>query len=370
MKKNLLIAVTSKKISTFIRAHLQELPGNNSLIYGASLPLYQPDGTPFFSANPLVNKIEGGLERLGLPGFYFRKKAIKQYLIENNIQAVLAEFAITGVQMMDLCQELDIPMVVTVLGYDGSSHWALKKYGPRYKEFSQKAAAVVCVSTDLMRQMQTLGVSEEILHFIPCGPNYSGHQFAQPDLTPPHFLAVAAFTEKKGYPYTLRAFHKVVQVIPDAKLHIVGEGNLYPKMKSLSKQLGLEKSVTFHGRQPLETISKLSIKSRAFVQHSITAQNGDKEGTPVAILEAASLGLPIISTQHGGINDAVIHGSTGFLVKEKDVETMAKYMLELARKPILAKDMGLRGYQHIQEHYNQEKLIQQLWELIETAMQS
>jgi glycosyltransferase involved in cell wall biosynthesis len=141
-------------------------------------------------------------------------------------------------------------------------------------------------------------------------------------------------------------------------------------MKSLSKQLGLEKSVTFHGRQPLETISKLSIKSRAFVQHSITAQNGDKEGTPVAILEAASLGLPIISTQHGGINDAVIHGSTGFLVKEKDVETMAKYMLELARKPILAKDMGLRGYQHIQEHYNQEKLIQQLWELIETAMQS
>ncbi|HKK74113.1 MAG TPA: glycosyltransferase [Saprospiraceae bacterium] len=368
MKKNLLIAATRKKNSTFIQAHYEKLPGNNLLIYGASLPIYKDDGTPFFFANPIINKIEGLLERLGLPGFYFRKKAIKKYLTENKIHAVLAEFAITGVQMMDLCQELNIPMIVTVLGYDGSSHWALQKYGPRYKEFSYKAAAVVCVSTDLMKTMKDLGVPEKILHFIPCGPNYEAYQLVQPHRNPPHFLAVAAFTEKKGYPFTLKAFHRVTQEIPEAKLHIVGDGKLFGEIKEMRSRLGLGEKVIFHGRKNLKEIMQISIKSRAFVQHSITAKNGDTEGTPVAILEAASIGLPIVSTKHGGINDAVIHDSTGFLVKEKDINGMASYMIELAKNREKAKEMGLKGSQHMKINYNQEKLIRQLWSLINDAI--
>ena len=57
-----------------------------------------------------------------------------------------------------------------------------------------------------------------------------------------------------------------------------------------------------------------------FVQHSVTASNGDKEGTPVAILEASLAGMPIISTSHAGIKDAVEHNITGVLSEEYDVD--------------------------------------------------
>ena len=62
------------------------------------------------------------------------------------------------------------------------------------------------------------------------------------------------------------------------------------------------------------------------MQHSITASNGDTEGLPVGILEAMATALPVISTRHSGIPEAVEDGITGFLVEEHDVRGMAERM--------------------------------------------
>ena len=50
--------------------------------------------------------------------------------------------------------------------------------------------------------------------------------------------------------------------------------------------------------------------ARAFVQHSVTAADGDSEGTPVSILEAGAAGLPVVSTRHAGIPEGVVKGSS------------------------------------------------------------
>ena len=80
-----------------------------------------------------------------------------------------------------------------------------------------------------------------------------------------------------------------------------------------------------------------------FVQHSVTAPNGDKEGLPVAILEAMSSGLPVVSTRHSGIPEAVEHGVTGFLVGEGDVNAMTEALITLYRNPDLRQTMGTAG---------------------------
>ncbi len=101
----------------------------------------------------------------------------------------------------------------------------------------------------------------------------------------------------------------------------------------------------------------------AFVQHSITAPNGDMEGTPVSIMEASSSGLPIISTKHGGIKELVVHNKTGFLVDEKDEEGMAAYMLKICDDLELAKSMGAEGRKYIEQNYEQSVQIGKLYEL-------
>lgn len=71
-----------------------------------------------------------------------------------------------------------------------------------------------------------------------------------------------------------------------------------------------------------------------------TPLNGDKEGTPVAIMEAMACGLPVISTHHAGIEELIITGENGFLVKEYDFINMAKMMINVAKDDALIQKLG------------------------------
>src|SRR3569833_3460025 len=107
---------------------------------------------------------------------------------------------------------------------------------------------------------------------------------------------------------------------------MVGDGPLFEETKALVMQLGLSDNITLTGVLKTAQIKVLMKQMRCFVQHSVTAANGDSERNPVTILEAASSGLPIVATRHTGIKDAVIDGATGFLVDEFDINSMAEKM--------------------------------------------
>ena len=81
---------------------------------------------------------------------------------------------------------------------------------------------------------------------------------------------------------------------------------------------------------PEEYRSELQ-NSLAFVQHSITAENGNMEGTPLAVLEASAAGIPVISTNHAGIPDVVLYEQNGLLCQEKDVQKMTDNIIKLLK---------------------------------------
>jgi glycosyltransferase involved in cell wall biosynthesis len=97
------------------------------------------------------------------------------------------------------------------------------------------------------------------------------------------------------------------------------------------------------------------------------ASSGDREGTPVAILEAAASGLPVIATRHAGIPEAVIHGETGLLVDELDIEAMAEHIAVLATDAGLAGALGRRARQHIRVNYSMAKSVQGLNTILRKA---
>jgi glycosyltransferase involved in cell wall biosynthesis len=108
-------------------------------------------------------------------------------------------------------------------------------------------------------------------------------------------------------------------------------------------------------------------EARAFVQHSLVASDGNSEGMPCSILEACASGLPVVSTRHAGIPEVVIEGDTGFLVAERDVESMARHMERLVVDPGLASKLGRAGRQRIEEHFSMDSSIARLWNVIETS---
>lgn len=105
------------------------------------------------------------------------------------------------------------------------------------------------------------------------------------------------------------------------------------------------------GQQAPALILEKLQESDIFIQHSIKTPSGDSEGTPNSILEASACGLPIISTLHAGIPEAVIQGETGILVQENDFQAMGEALISLAQDPSRKLEMGESARKHMLENY-------------------
>ncbi|MFD2099716.1 glycosyltransferase family 4 protein [Flagellimonas iocasae] len=299
----------------------------------------------------------------------FSDYGVKKYFKEHKIEVVLANYGMSASHMVPPCRALGIPLLVIFHGHDATDKKLLQKYHEKYQRLFGYASFIIVVSNEMKMGLIHLGAPPEKVRVVPCGVDTQKFTPNTNPSTTRHFIAVGRFTAKKGPLYTIRAFNQVLKKFPDAKLTMVGKkAGLYDSCQQLVNELNIQKSVIFTGVLEQDKISDLMKTSLAFVQHSITAPNGDMEGTPVSIMEACASGLPVVSTLHGGIKDAVIHGKTGFLVEETNENDMAKYMIELCENAELAKEMGLKGRTHIQQDYEQQNQIKKLYDLAKEAI--
>jgi colanic acid/amylovoran biosynthesis glycosyltransferase len=365
---NLLFARSNKYSysETFLDSQIKYLKPK-IVLYEGWYPSILPNGKSFlpFPLNLLV--FRGTLRNL-FPKFYHKifTKLFSNYLDKQKIDVVFANYGPMGSSLMDACERSSIKLFVQFLGFDATEYKILEQYGEAYKILFEKASGIIVVSNDMKKQLVKLGANGNKIMVNSCGVEIDKFKAEIPKNVPPIFISVARFTAKKGPNYTIKAFAKVVEKIPNAKLIMVGDGGLLEKAKELAGDLKIENRIEFLGKKSPAEIVALQNEARVFVQHSMIAESGDSEGTPVAILEASASGLPIISTFHGGIKDAVIHEKTGYLVNEGDWETMANFMIELANDANKANEMGLAGRKHIEENYEMINQIQKLKVLLAT----
>lgn len=362
------VAIISLKQSavseTFIQAHVEAFAAQDFYLYGSG-GHYKINDRPVAAAFP-VQKILGRLP--WLEGIRNPYRLLGKFLRQNNIQCVIAEYGQVGADVMGVCKDLQVPLIVNFFGFDISTHSVLKAYEAQYREMFGHAAWVTGVSRKMLDDLGRVGCPVHKLVYNPCGPNKRCFDLV-PAKASDHYLAISRFVEKKGPQLTLLAFYEVIQQEPAARLIMVGDGPLLGACKWLVKSLAMEHAVEFRGFLDHPASMDCYAESFCFVQHSVTATNGDSEGTPVAILEAGAAGLPVISTRHAGIPDVVVEEETGILVNEGDVEAMAAAMLRLYRNRHLCAQMGAAARARVQEHFSMEKHIGILNSLIEKAVE-
>jgi glycosyltransferase involved in cell wall biosynthesis len=365
------IALPGKAVysETFIRAHIERLPAKVRLVYGGThqemLPRYRDNGVRM-AANGWAGRLGRRLRGQGLASQ--EQEALKRFLVECQAGAVLAEFGVSGVAMLDACRELGLPLAVHFHGYDAYNREILGGVGRRYPELFAQSAAIIAVSADMERQLLKLGAPPDRLHLNPYGVDLERFQGASPAQAEPLLLAVGRFVDKKAPYLTLLAFSRVVAEAPAARLIMVGDGPLWDACYQLRRTLGLEERVELPGALSHDEVAALTRQARAFVQHSLVTTYGDMEGTPVSILEAAGAGLPILATHHGGIPEVISDGVHGFLVAEGDVAAMAAQMARLIREPALAGVMGAAAHERILADYSMAERLAALWRIIEAVM--
>lgn len=347
---------------TFIQAQKNSLKGTIFYYYDGFMP------TMLEGHGSILNKHLRIQKKLGLITNDFKTQSFLNSLKTNKIDVVLAHYGPTGEAVADVCKDLKIPIIVHFHGYDASMSSVINSHN-NYKKVFEIASYVIVVSKDMETELTQLGCPKHKLVYNPCAPDNS-FTAIKPLFKKNQFVAVGRFTDKKAPYFTILAFKDVLKTFPEAQLLMAGDGPLLNMCKNLVEYLKITENVKFLGVITPEEYRNILKDSLAFVQHSITADTGDKEGTPVAIMEANGAGLPVIATYHAGIPDVILHKQTGILVAEKDVEGMTNAMLDLLGNIDYAKELGTAGKLRIQTHYNMFKHIDVLQHVLESASEN
>lgn len=178
-------------------------------------------------------------------------------------------------------------------------------------------------------------------------PRYEGERKKE-------IVAVGRLDDNKNHAMLIRAFAKIAEEFPDYTVTIYGEGESRPDLERLIEQLKLEKRVFLPGR--VDDIEERMYKSSLFVMTS------DTEGMPNALIEAMSLGLPVISTDCpcGGPAELIKHGENGYLFPVRDEKALCSQLYYCLTHVSEMEAAGRRAAR-IQKNMNPES-VNKAWE--------
>ncbi len=351
---------------TFIQAH-RNISGMDIRFYYGGVEQTKLEGKGSLLDLSIGKRIRKKLvNKLSKHNLSPAEEAFAESLIHEGVQCVLAEYGPAGARILPVVKAVGIPLIVHFHGYDAVRHDIVKLLGATYREMFGYASAVIAVSRVMYKKLLDLGCPEEKLVLNTYGPH---PDFANVDANhaDQHLVSVARFADKKAPYYTVLAFREIMDDFPDAKLTLAGDGVLHDVCVNLVKYYGMENAVSLPGSVKREDYIAMLKSCRAYVQHSLTPASGDMEGTPLSILEAQSAGVPVISTNHAGIPDVVIHNETGLLGDEHDVKAMAEYMRMLLGDKKMADEMGEKAKLRINKNFTLQKHLFNLAEVIESV---
>jgi glycosyltransferase involved in cell wall biosynthesis len=219
---------------------------------------------------------------------------------------------------------------------------------------------ILAVGTDVATVLhEQVGIPETQIQIIRAGVDPALYQQDratarhQLGLNPQNRVAaiVARLSPEKNHTNLLTAFAQVVQRLPDAKLLIVGDGADEAAVRALVEKLGLSQRVQMLGVR--RDIPRILAATDVFVLSS------DREGLPIAVLEALAAGCPVVCTTVGDLPLVVKDGATGRLVPPQDPPALAAALTELLADPDRAAAMGAAGREFVSREYSQQRMIEQ-----------
>lgn len=227
--------------------------------------------------------------------------------------------------------------VVTFYGLDVNM---VPKQDPRwlgrYKSLFKSADLFMCEGPYMAKCIKKLGCPPDKVKIHHLGVEVDKIPYQPRQLQSGEILRVliaAAFREKKGIPYALKALEQIQNEV-DLEITIIGDATPDPRSQSEKQNIlqviekyGLQSKIRMLGFQPYSVLMEQAYKHHIFLSPSVTAKDGDTEGgAPVSIIEMAATGMPIVSTKHCDIPNVVQSGVDNWLVDERDVDGLVEKM--------------------------------------------
>jgi colanic acid/amylovoran/stewartan biosynthesis glycosyltransferase WcaL/AmsK/CpsK len=260
----------------------------------------------------------------------------------NPPSAVHAHFGIVATQHRQLARRLDSALVASFYGYDASMDRYIKAraWRARYRRLFRDVAAVVVEGPVMAARVAALGCPDSKLHIVRLPADAAGLSgvVRRPPST---FVVVAAgrFVGKKGFDTGVRAFARALRG-RDARLLMVGGGELEADYRQLARDEGIAEQVTWLGSLPFREFMSQIAGASVAVFPSRPAPDGDTEGgAPVTLIETQWLGVPALVSDHDDLPFVAAPGGPHIL-PPTDVDAWAETLRSLYDSPGQLEEMG------------------------------
>ncbi len=358
---------------TFIQRHLEDLLPRRTVAVAESMnnegygghwavdcPILQLEGLN----GTMRGRARRALRRIGVAVADAATNAVERFLKGHGIQAVMGEYLDFSLPWLPVARRSGVRFFAHAHGYDISRRLLDPRWRRDYLRYNDSEGIIV-VSRASRARLVELGIAETRIHVVPCGVNVPPSPRAPRDDEYVRCLAVGRMVPKKGPILTLDAFRRASEACPHIRLDYVGEGELLPAAQQFVRAFSLGDKVTLHRGLSSDEVQRLMQNADLFMQHSITdPDSGDQEGLPVAIIEAMARSIPVVSTRHAGIPEAVTDGVNGYLVDEGDSRAMAEAVVALVRDRGLRERMGEAGWHRVIADFTWDKEREQLLKIM------
>jgi glycosyltransferase involved in cell wall biosynthesis len=336
---------------TFVQTHAASLRRYRPLVVG----LEAKGGVRPELADRLLVATAGEAAALKLLG---RADPLARRVAAERPRVVHAHFATDGLLALPLAEALGVPLVTTLHGFDVTrSRAALVRSGRlswiRYALFGERlrrqGRLFVAVSDAIRARALAAGFPPERTVTHRNGVDLARFDRA-PEPEPGLVLHVGRLVEKKGTVLLLDAMAQV-----EGDLAVIGDGPLRRRLERRAAALGISRRVRFLGNLPPDAVAAWMARACLLAAPSITAADGDSEGLPTVLAEAAAASLPAVASDHSGLPEAVVDGETGFIVPEGDAHALATRIATLLLAPELRLRMGAAARRMAEERFDAQK---------------
>jgi len=301
--------------------------------------------------------------------FKYGKKALSLKLfymiipfLNNNFDILQCHFGPNG-NTGAILKQLGIGRVLVTMFHGYDIRFGIERGAEIYHQLIAYGNCFLSISDYNYKNLVRFGVKKEKIVFHPVGIEIDKFPFKwQEKSNPPStiiVLTVARLVEEKGLKYGIMAINKIFKKNYDLalKYHIIGEGVLEESLKKLVQKLELEDVVKFLGAMDQMEVAREMSKAHIFLLPSIS------EALPIVLMEAQAIGLPVITTNVGSVEEVVIDQKSGFIVPSKDVDAIAEKLKYLIKEPEIWSNMGQKGRKFVEKHYDINKLNLKLVEI-------
>ena len=308
--------------------------------------------------------------------------ALRRLTARHAFDLLHAHWVLPNAPVAALCARTrNLPLVISL---HGSDVFLAEKSAPTAwvaRWAAQQAGAITSCSADLAARLAALGAPGERMMVIPYGvdadafkPGVGGTDTLRERLgiapQQPVIFTLGRMVYKKGFSVLLDAMARVVREQPQAVLVLGGDGDLRDELEQQVQRLGISASVRFPGVIGRAEVPIFFEMADIAVFPSVHDQRGNVDGLPNVLLEAMSLGRPIVASRVAGIPQVIEHGTHGLLTPEGDPEALAMGLDRLLRDREAAALLGKAARTRVEQELRWPHIAARIEHAYHQALQS